>query len=81
VDFRDPPHGAATQIGLLPPLYPEVHVSHVGDVGVIAFNFFQAQVRKTLTRIDAIAHMVLATFTKDEGERDGTAPVRAEAKG
>jgi carboxyl-terminal processing protease len=37
---RDPPHGKAVQIGLLPPLYPEVHVSHVGDVGVIAFNFF-----------------------------------------
>jgi carboxyl-terminal processing protease len=37
---RDPPHGSPVQIGLLPPLYPEVHVSHVGDVGVIAFNFF-----------------------------------------
>jgi len=37
---RDPPRGKAVQIGLLPPLYPEVHVSHVGDVGVIAFNFF-----------------------------------------
>ena len=37
---RDPPRGKPQQIGLLPPLYPEVHVSHVGDVGVIAFNFF-----------------------------------------
>jgi carboxyl-terminal processing protease len=37
---RDPPHGKAVQIGLLPPLYPEVRVSQVGDVGVIAFNFF-----------------------------------------
>jgi len=60
----------ATAVGLM-----------VAIPAVIAFNFFQAQVRKTLTRIDAIAHMVLATFTKDEGERDGTAPVRAEAKG
>jgi carboxyl-terminal processing protease len=37
---RDAPKGSAVQVGLLPPLYPEVHVSHVGDVGVIAFNFF-----------------------------------------
>jgi carboxyl-terminal processing protease len=37
---RDQPQGKAVQIGLLPPLYPEVHVSHVGEVGVIAFNFF-----------------------------------------
>jgi carboxyl-terminal processing protease len=37
---RDPPRGKPVQIGLLPPLYPEVHVSQVGDVGVIAFNFF-----------------------------------------
>src|SRR3954469_9567830 len=26
---RDPPHGKAVQIGLLPPLYPEVHVTSV----------------------------------------------------
>jgi carboxyl-terminal processing protease len=37
---RDPPRGKAHQIGLLPPLYPEVHVSQVGNVGVISFNFF-----------------------------------------
>jgi carboxyl-terminal processing protease len=37
---RDPPKGKSVQVGLLPPLYPEVHVSQVGDVGVIAFNFF-----------------------------------------
>jgi carboxyl-terminal processing protease len=37
---RDQPRGKPEQIGLLPPLYPEVHVSQVGDVGVIAFNFF-----------------------------------------
>jgi carboxyl-terminal processing protease len=37
---RDPPAGRAVQIGLLPPLYPEVRVSHAGDVGIVAFNFF-----------------------------------------
>lgn len=37
---RDPPRIKPVQIGLLPPLYPEVRVSHIGDVGVIAFNFF-----------------------------------------
>jgi carboxyl-terminal processing protease len=40
---RDPPRGKSVQVGLLPPLYPEVHVSQVGDVGVIAFNFFLLQ--------------------------------------
>ena len=29
---------------------------------VIAFNFFQGKVRKTLARVDAIAHLVLATL-------------------
>jgi carboxyl-terminal processing protease len=37
---RDPPAGRAVQIGLLPPLYPEVKVSHAGDIGIVAFNFF-----------------------------------------
>jgi carboxyl-terminal processing protease len=37
---RDAPRGKPVQIGLLPPLYPEVQVTQVGDVGVIAFNFF-----------------------------------------
>jgi carboxyl-terminal processing protease len=37
---RDPPKGKSVQVGLLPPLYPEVHVSQVGEVGIIAFNFF-----------------------------------------
>lgn len=40
---RDPPRGKPEQIGLLPPLYPEVQVSQVSDVGVIAFNFFLLQ--------------------------------------
>jgi biopolymer transport protein ExbB len=48
---------------------------------VIAFNFFQAKVRKTLTNIDAIAHLVLASYGDGaEGEASGEA-VRAEAKG
>jgi carboxyl-terminal processing protease len=37
---RDPPAGHAVQLGLLPPLYPEVHVTQSGDVGIISFNFF-----------------------------------------
>jgi carboxyl-terminal processing protease len=50
---RDPPRGKAVQLGLLPPLYPEVRISAIGDVGVIAFNFFLldpvlAQVQKAI---------------------------------
>jgi carboxyl-terminal processing protease len=37
---RDPPRGQAVQLGLLPPLRPEVKVSQVGEVGIIGFNFF-----------------------------------------
>ena len=37
---RDAPKGEPVQFGLLPPLFPEVHSAQVGDVGVIAFNFF-----------------------------------------
>jgi carboxyl-terminal processing protease len=37
---RDPPARAAVQALLMPPIVPEVRVSHVGEVGVIAFNFF-----------------------------------------
>jgi carboxyl-terminal processing protease len=40
---RDPPAGRAVQLGLLPPLYPQVRVSRAGDVGIIAFNFFLIQ--------------------------------------
>ena len=47
---------------------------------VIAFNFFQAKVRKTLANIDAIAHLVLASFG-DGAEGQADAAVRAEAKG
>ncbi len=37
---RDPPRGRALRVGILPPLVPEVRVSQIGDVGIIAFNFF-----------------------------------------
>jgi biopolymer transport protein ExbB len=47
---------------------------------VIAFNFFQAKVRKTLANIDAIAHLVLASYGED-GAEGGSESVRAEAKG
>jgi carboxyl-terminal processing protease len=40
---RETPPGQPVQIGLLPPLYPEVRVSHDGDIGVIAFNYFLVQ--------------------------------------
>jgi biopolymer transport protein ExbB len=58
----------ATAVGLM-----------VAIPAVIAFNFFQGKVRKTLSRVDAIAHMVLASFTPAEGTTGETA-VRAEAK-
>ena len=31
------------KLGLLPPLYPEVRVSQVGDIGVLAFNLFLSE--------------------------------------
>jgi carboxyl-terminal processing protease len=37
---RDPPVRTAVQALLMPPIVPEVHVSQVGEVGIIAFNFF-----------------------------------------
>src|SRR6478735_1498781 len=46
---------------------------------VIAFNYFQAKVRKTAGKIDAVAHMVLATFGPTEGTTGETA-VSVEAK-
>jgi carboxyl-terminal processing protease len=37
---RDKPPGPARQIGYLPPLHPEVRISEIDGVGVIAFNIF-----------------------------------------
>ena len=40
---RDPPARAAVQALLMPPIVPEVRVQRVGEVGIIAFNFFLLQ--------------------------------------
>jgi carboxyl-terminal processing protease len=37
---RDRPQGKPVKFGVLPPLYPDVRVLQVGDVGVVAFNLF-----------------------------------------
>ncbi len=52
---RDPPRGQALQLGLLPPIYPEVRAYEIGDVGVIAFNIFfldpvLADIKKAMAR-------------------------------
>ena len=57
----------ATAVGLM-----------VAIPAVVGFNFFQGKVRKTLARVDAIAHLVLATIP--ESERDAAPAVRVEAK-
>jgi carboxyl-terminal processing protease len=40
---RDEPSAKPVQIGLLPPLYPEVHARQQGDVGIVSFNVFLLQ--------------------------------------
>jgi carboxyl-terminal processing protease len=40
---RDRPARPAVQALMLPPVVPEVRVSRLGDVGIIAFNFFLLQ--------------------------------------
>jgi len=60
----------ATAVGLM-----------VAIPAVIAFNYFQAKVRKGLARVDAVAHVILSTFAPAAGEGESVAPVRAEAKG
>ena len=59
----------ATAVGLM-----------VAIPAVIAFNFFQGKVRKSLARVDAIAHMVLATIPESDNS-DAAPAIRAEAKG
>jgi biopolymer transport protein ExbB len=60
----------ATAVGLM-----------VAIPAVIAFNYFQSKVRKTLARVDAVAHVILSTFSP-AGDSEAAAPaVRAEAKG
>ncbi len=40
---REVPAEKPVKLGLLPPLYPEVRVSQVGDIGVLAFNLFLSE--------------------------------------
>jgi carboxyl-terminal processing protease len=40
---RDPPARPAVQALLMPPIVPEVRIWNVGEVGVVAFNFFLLQ--------------------------------------
>jgi carboxyl-terminal processing protease len=40
---REVPRAQPVKLGLLPPLYPEVRSSQVGDVGVLAFNLFLSE--------------------------------------
>jgi carboxyl-terminal processing protease len=40
---REVPSEKPVKLGLLPPLYPEVRVSQVGEVGVLAFNLFLSE--------------------------------------
>ena len=61
----------ATAVGLM-----------VAIPAVIGFNFFQGKVRKSLARVDAIAHLVLANFAAgSDSESDAPAVRRAEAEG
>ncbi len=39
------------KLGLLPPLYPEVRVSQIGDIGVLSFNLFLTE--EVLPRVQA----------------------------
>ena len=58
----------ATAVGLM-----------VAIPAVMAFNFFQARVRKSMARVDAMAHLVLSTSAgarRQRGARRGSA--RAE---
>jgi biopolymer transport protein ExbB len=58
----------ATAVGLM-----------VAIPAVIAFNYFQGKVRKTISRVDAIAHLVLATIP--ENASDAAPDIRAKAEG
>jgi biopolymer transport protein ExbB len=57
----------ATAVGLM-----------VAIPAVIAFNYFQGKVRKTIASVDAIAHLVLATIPENDAE--AASGIRAEAK-
>jgi carboxyl-terminal processing protease len=40
---REPPSATPVKLGLLPPMFPEVRISQLGDVGVLAFNLFLSE--------------------------------------
>jgi len=72
--IRDEPHGKPVQLGHLPPLYPEVRASEMGDVGVISFNIFLIQpvledVKKAIARFEA--HHVRAVILDLRGNPGG----------
>ena len=60
----------ATAVGLM-----------VAIPAVIAFNFFQGKVRKTLARVDAVAHLVLATIRRRRHARRGAGAVPRRGEG
>ena len=72
--IRDEPHGKPVQLGHLPPLYPEVRATEIGDVGVISFNIFLIQpvledVKKAIARFEA--HHVRAVILDLRGNPGG----------
>ncbi|HVU49559.1 MAG TPA: S41 family peptidase, partial [Polyangia bacterium] len=55
---RDEPKVKPVQIGLLPPLYPEVHARQQGNVGIVSFNVFLlepvlGEIKKAIDRFQA----------------------------
>ena len=58
----------ATAVGLM-----------VAIPAVIFFNFFQGKVRKAMARVDAMAHLVLSTFSPADVASRAAPAVRAEA--
>jgi carboxyl-terminal processing protease len=55
---RDEPTAKPVQIGLLPPLYPEVHAREQGGVGIVSFNVFLLEpvlgdIKKAIDRFQA----------------------------
>src|SRR5262245_6633927 len=50
----------ATAVGLL-----------VAIPAVVAFNVFQSKVRRTIVRIDAMAHMILSAVPARDGDKPG----------
>ncbi len=71
---RDEPSVKPVQIGLLPPLYPEVHARQQGDVGIVSFNIFLlepvlGEIKKAIERFQA--HGVRALIIDLRGNPGG----------